>query len=60
MSDDMPLVWMFIGAIAGAFFALTLASGLPGGLWNDAALAIQQCEAQLPRDMHCVVTAMPE
>jgi hypothetical protein len=60
MNDDMPVVWLTIGALAGALIAVVIASGVPGTLWNDAALAVEQCEAQLPRNTHCVVTAVPE
>jgi ribosomal protein L16/L10AE len=62
MDNDMIGFWLVVAVVifAAAGSAVFSVSVVPGATWQQARQALQQCEAQLPRDMHCVVTAVPE
>ena len=51
-------------AILGFSFGMILAAALvgifPGKNFEDMQKAIKDCEKSLPRDVHCVVTALPK
>lgn len=49
----------FVGGVfVGAGFCIIL-NALPSSYAEKARLAVEQCEAALPRTFHCVITAEP-
>lgn len=49
-----------IKLIFGAVIALMLTNYLPGSFLKSAKIAIEECEKSLPRDQHCIISAIPE
>lgn len=51
-------------AILGFWFGMLLSAAIagifPGKSFEDMQKAIKDCEKSLPRDVHCVVTAVPK
>lgn len=47
------------GMVAGGFVLGTLMSYMPGAKLYVYNSVIEKCEATLPRNMHCAVTAVP-
>lgn len=44
----------------GAMIALLVANYLPGSLLRSAKIAIDDCERALPRNQHCIISAIPK
>lgn len=57
MSND-ELIGFVGGVFVGAGFCIIL-NALPSSYSAQGATAIQACEANLPRDQVCVITAVP-
>jgi hypothetical protein len=62
MDNEMAGFWLVAAVVLFVFagFAVFVAATIPGSTWQQARQAITQCEAQIPRNMRCVVTATPE
>ncbi len=43
-----------------AVMALVVVNYFPGSLLKSAKIAIDECEKSLPRDQHCIISAIPE
>jgi hypothetical protein len=49
----------FLMGVAIGFIVLLLLSSLPGTYPTMAREAIEKCEAELPRNQNCILTAIP-
>lgn len=50
----------FTGLVAGAVLLAAALAFIPKSIVYEYHAAIDKCEAQLPRDVECVMTAIPE
>ena len=48
-----------ISITCGVFIVLFVVNFLPGSLFNSAKKAMNECEKTLPRNQHCIITAIP-
>ena len=53
------LIKVSIGFMIGAIFTVVLVSITPGSIFKDGKAAIKECERELPRNVKCMVTAIP-
>lgn len=58
-SETVPISIMF-GIIIGIMFTVVLYEFLPASTKVKADSVIELCEQNLPRNQHCVLTAIPE
>lgn len=58
MNEDtaFTLLNLAIGLIIG----LVVFNYFPGTLLKSAQIAIEECEQELPRNQHCILSAIPE
>lgn len=49
-----------INLIFGVVIGLMVVNYFPGSLLQSAKIAIDECEKSLPRDQHCIISAIPE
>ena len=54
------MIEYLVGCLTGLLFCFVLLTAVPGSKIDKYEKAIQQCEATLPRDVKCVITAVPE
>lgn len=59
MSEENT-VFTLINIALGIFIGLAIFNYFPGTLLKSARTAIEECEKTLPRDQHCIITAIPE
>ena len=64
MSSNLPCGYFFIiGLSLGSLLttgAYTVISSSPHTYYSRAKAAIEECELNLPRSKHCIITAIPE
>lgn len=47
-------------AVMGVLLGMILMAAMASfGITGDAKAVLEECEANLPRDQHCVITAVP-
>lgn len=51
---------LFLGFIVGGLFTVIFAVNFPGTITYKAISAKEECEKSLPRDQHCIITAIPK
>ena len=59
MNEQNEKAAFVIGIILGWISLGIFIVFAPASLFGDAKQAIEQCEASLPRDRHCKLTALP-
>lgn len=57
-NDTFILVSLMLGFILGGIFVLFTATFTPGTIVNSGKTALKECEKFLPRDQHCILTAI--
>ena len=57
MNDPLAFITFCIGTILGIILTLYLPIS---ETYRTANQSLDQCEAELPRSQHCVITAIPE
>lgn len=59
MNENNGPLFVIVNIIAGALITLALANFFPGTVLRSARDALTECEKSLPRDQHCIITAIP-
>lgn len=57
---NYPLISLMLGFLLGGLFVLITANSIPSTIVYRGKTALIECEKSLPRDQHCILTAIPE
>ncbi len=58
-SDDIVMIMFVVGVFMGVVFTILMANHIPGTITNTGRIAINKCQETLPRNQHCIITAIP-
>lgn len=58
-SDDIVKIMFVVGVFMGVFFTILKANTIPGTITNIGRIALNECQETLPRNQHCIITAIP-
>lgn len=60
MMSNTDRIWIFFSICMGFLMALVVINFFPGTMLKSARNAIAECEKSLPRDQHCIISAIPD
>ncbi len=60
MNNSNPAGFFLLGIFTGIIIFSMSLMVIPGTKLKTAETAIEECEKTLPRNQHCIITAIPE
>ena len=59
MNNSHNFVSFIFGIYFGAIILILALILIPGSVTKQGRTALEECEKSLPRDQHCIITAIP-
>lgn len=60
MNNSEIIAFFILGIITGVIILSSVLIFIPGTTTQLGRVAIEKCENTLPRNQHCIITAIPE